>query len=57
MEDGLNCLHNGGVDAYLLQSVAIHFNHIVYSTKTEMKNEKETIFISISDIWTFQKTD
>ena len=27
MQDELNCSHNGGVVVYLLQSVAIHFNH------------------------------
>ena len=30
MKDELNCYYNGGVDAYLLQSVAMHFNHTVY---------------------------
>ena len=29
MKDDLNCSHNGGGDAYLLQSIAIHFNHTV----------------------------
>ena len=29
MKDDLNCSHNGGTDAYLLQSVYIHFNHTV----------------------------
>ena len=29
MKDELNCSPNGGGDAYLLQSVAIHFNHTV----------------------------
>ena len=29
MKDELNCPHNGGGDAYLLQSGAIHFNHTV----------------------------
>ena len=29
MKDELNCSYNGGGDAYLLQSVAIHFNHTV----------------------------
>ena len=31
MKDELNYPHNGGGDAYLLQSVAIHFNHTVAS--------------------------
>ena len=31
MKDELNCYYNGGVDAYLLQSVAMHFNHTVYT--------------------------
>ena len=29
MKDELNCSDNGGGDAYLLKSVAIHFNHTV----------------------------
>ena len=29
MKYELNCSYNGGGDAYLLQSVAIHFNHKV----------------------------
>ena len=29
MKDELNCSYIGGGDAYLLQSVAIHFNHTV----------------------------
>ena len=29
LKDELNCSYNGGGDAYLLQSVAIHFNHTV----------------------------
>ena len=30
MKDELNFSHNAVVNAYLLQSVAIHFNHTVY---------------------------
>ena len=30
MKDDINCSYNDGGDAYLLQSVAIHFNHTVY---------------------------
>ena len=29
MKDELKLSHNGGGDAYLLQSVVIHFNHTV----------------------------
>ena len=29
MKDALNFSHNGGEVAYLMQSVAIHFKHIV----------------------------
>ena len=29
MKDDLNCLHNGGGDVYILQIIAIHFNHTV----------------------------
>ena len=29
MKDELNCSYNGGGDAYILQNVAIHFNHTV----------------------------
>ena len=34
MKDELNCSYNGGGDAYLLQSVAIHFNHTVVKLRT-----------------------
>ena len=33
MKDELNCSNNGGGVAYLVQSVAIHFNLIVYTKK------------------------
>ena len=33
MKDELNCSHNGGQVAYLLQSVAIHFNLTVYTKR------------------------
>ena len=33
MKDELNFSYNGGGDAYLLQSVAIHFNHTVAEKK------------------------
>ena len=33
MKDELNFSYNGGGDAYLLQSVAIHFNHTVAENK------------------------
>ena len=32
MKDELNCSHNDRGVAYLLQSVAIHFNHTVFDT-------------------------
>ena len=39
MKDELNCSYIGEGDAYLLQSVAIHFNHTVGVTKATIKWE------------------
>ena len=38
MKDKLNCFYNSGGDAYLLESVAIHFNHTGYVTSTIFTN-------------------
>ena len=40
MKDELNCSYNGRGDAYLLQSVAIHFNHTVYLWRRYKAPEK-----------------
>ena len=42
MKDELNCSYNGGGDAYLLQSVAIHFSHTVL--KTQMPHDRTETF-------------
>ena len=37
MKDELNFPYNGGGDAYLLQSVSIHFNHTVVVQKQQFR--------------------
>ena len=49
MKDELNFSHNDGGDAYLLQSVAIHFNHTVESKSKKPRNVYK--YIKVSDFF------
>ena len=38
MKNELNLSYNGGGDAYLLRSVAVHFNHTVGSVRANLSH-------------------
>ena len=45
LKDELNCSYNGGGDAYILQSVAIHFKHTVFKSEHVCPSTKQMKYI------------
>ena len=54
VKDELNCSHVGGGYAYLLQSVAIHFNHTVDACSGNLHTFEAMLKISRTLFWSIR---